>query len=96
MLFPLWKYLNQSLGNKVTPLIWNPYKFWLHYQEEHLARCLRSAFLEQCWQVNYSEFVTRHQAYCDRIPLEEDPVWLIERCWRLKRQSLYSYHPENS
>ena len=95
MYFPLWKYLNQSLGNSALPLILNPYRFWLRHRADYLERCLHTAFLEQCWQVSYSEFVTRYDAFCDRTPLEEDPVWLMERCWHLKRRSLYSSHSEN-
>ena len=59
-----------------------------------LNRCLHTAFLEQCWQVNYSEFVTGYHALCDRTPLEKDPLWLIERCWQLERRSLYSSIPK--
>ncbi|MEM0978942.1 MAG: hypothetical protein AAGH78_01575 [Cyanobacteria bacterium P01_H01_bin.58] len=95
MYFPLWKYLNQSLGCSTSPPILNPYRFWRRYQAEYLDNCFSTAFLEQCWRVNYAEFVTHYHAFCDRTPLEEDPVWLIERCWQLKRRSILSHHPEN-
>ena len=93
--FPLWQYLNQSLWDGGCPLVLNPHKYWLHYKSEHLNRCFYNSFLEQCWQVNYPDFVSRHQDFCDRIPLEEDPVWYLSRCWQLQRCSLYYSHPEN-
>ena len=93
--FPLWKYLKQSFGDNTPQLILNPCRFWLHYQTEYLNRCLHITFLEQCWRVNYAEFVTRYQAFCDRTPLEEDPIWLLQRCWQIERRRWRSYHPEN-
>ena len=95
MYFPLWRYLNQSLEDSACPPILNPFQYWRRYKIWRLNRCFNSHFLEQCWDVNYQEFVTVYQARCDRNALEEDPVWLLERCWRLKRRSRRSFHPEN-
>ena len=95
MYFPLWQYLNQPLWDGARPLVLNPCRYWLHYKTEHLNRCLHNGFLEQCWRVNYPDFVTRYHAFCDRIPLEEDPIWLLKRCWQLERTSLHYFHPEN-
>ena len=92
--FPLWRYLNQPLWDSAYPLVLNPHKYWLQYNTEHLNRCLHNVFLEQCWQVNYPDFVTLHHAFCDRIPLEEDPVWLLDRCWQRERYRQHSFHPE--
>ena len=93
--FPLWRYLDQPLWDRARPFVLNPYRYWLHYKTEQLNRCFHNAFLEQCWQVSYPDFVTRYHAFCDRSPLEEDPLWLIERCWQLERCSLSPFHPEN-
>ena len=96
MHFPLWQYLRQPLWDKEHPLILNPFAYLRHSKISHLDRCHDNAFLEQCWDVSYQDFVTRHEDLCNRIALEEDPVWLLERCWNLaRRRSLYSFNPEN-
>lgn len=95
MRFPLWHYLNQPLWDKQNPTVLNPHKYWLHWQALHFDRCLHNDFLEECWQVHYSDFVLEHQDLCSRNALEEDPRWLVERCWDLERQDGLSPHPEN-
>ena len=95
MYFPLWQYLNQPLGDSACPPTLNPFKYWRRHKIWRLNRCFNSNFLEQCWDVSYQDFVTFYHAFCDRNALEEDPVWLLERCWRLERRTRYSSHPEN-
>ncbi|MEL6384782.1 MAG: hypothetical protein AAFQ89_20445 [Cyanobacteria bacterium J06626_18] len=95
MHFPLWHYLKQPLWDKDNPIILNPLAYWRCYKVWYLDRCRDNAFLEQCWDVNYQDFVMRHEDLCNRTAAEEDPVWLLERCWHLARRSLYSFNPEN-
>lgn len=90
-----WQYLKQPLWDKTCPAVLNPFKYWHCYQVQQLDSCLYNTFLEQCWESDYQQFVSQHHDRCSRRPQEEDPVWLLERCWYLKRQSLFSYHPEN-
>lgn len=90
-----WQYLTQPLGDPMRPAILNPIKYWHYRKAQCLDSCLSNDFLERCWAVDYQEFVAQYHALCTRHPLEEDPVWLLKRCWHLKRQGLYSYHPEN-
>ena len=92
MHFPLWRYLKQPLWDKTRPATLNPFAYWYHYKILYLKRCHANAFLEECWDVNYQDFVTQHHHLCDRTALEENPVWLLERCWRLMKHSLYSAH----
>ncbi|ESA33584.1 hypothetical protein N836_21120 [Leptolyngbya sp. Heron Island J] len=96
MYFPLWQYLNQPLWDKACPAILNPHQYWLHYKTAYLDRCFHHVFLEQCWQVNYPEFVTRYHDFCDRIPLEEDPVWFLTRCWQVKWRSSHDFYPDSN
>lgn len=42
--FPIWKYLNQPVLDKTSPLILRPSAYWQTYQRQHLDRC---------WQVSY-------------------------------------------
>ena len=95
MRFPLWQYLNQPLWDNYRPSILNPAEYWRHYQRLHLDRCFHNAFLEHCWSTNYQDFVRHYHAFFDRVPLEEDSHWLVERCWYSK-VNLWAYeHPEN-
>ena len=97
MIFPIWQYLNQPLWNKACPAMLDPIQYWQHYKVAYLNSCLDNAFLEQCWQIDYQEFVDRYDDFCNRNALEEDPVWLIERCWqRHMSQHAIDRHPENS
>ncbi|MGD1853641.1 MAG: hypothetical protein ACFB2W_05255 [Leptolyngbyaceae cyanobacterium] len=82
MFFPIWQYLNQPLWNKAYPLMLSPARYWQQYKVAYLDSCLNNAFLEQCWQVDYQTFVDQNQDFCDRTALEEDPIWLMERCWQ--------------
>lgn len=95
MHFPLWRYLNQPFCDSACPPVFNPSKYWRRYKVSQLDRCLCNAFLEQCWNACYQTFVVRHRDFCIRNPLEEDPIWLIERCWNLARRNRYYEHPEN-
>lgn len=94
MHFPLWQYLNQPLWDKTRPAALNPFEYWHRYKIWHLNRCHSNDFLEQCWDVNYQDFVTQHHSFCDRNALEENPTWLLERCWHLGSSSLFSFHPD--
>ena len=94
MHFPVWQYLNQPLWDETRPTTLNPFEYWQRYKIWHLKRCLDNTFLEQCWDENYQDFITQHHDLCDRNTLEENPVWLLERCWSLNRCSLFSFHPE--
>ena len=94
MYFPIWQYLNQPLLDKEHPLILDPVQYWHQYKIDRLNGCLENGFLEQCWAVNYQEFVDYHQDFCDRNILEEDPIWLIERCWQQKNYHYLEQHPE--
>lgn len=96
MRFPLWQYLNQPLWNSNRPAIFNPIQYWRSYQRIYLDRCLQNAFLEQCWDTNYQQFVTQYHDFCDREPLEEDPHWLAERSWQAEFNLRTYEHPENS
>lgn len=42
--FPLWKYLNQRIFDKETPIFFFPHQYWHFYQCQHL---------EKCWFINY-------------------------------------------
>ncbi|MEM8808232.1 MAG: hypothetical protein AAGF01_19605 [Cyanobacteria bacterium P01_G01_bin.38] len=98
MYFPIWQYLNQPLWDQARPAMLDPFQYWQHYKVVYLGNCLENSFLEQCWQIDYQEFIDNHEGFCDRNVLEEDPVWLIERCWHLKRrisQHMTNLHPEN-
>ncbi|MEM6432940.1 MAG: hypothetical protein AAF773_03645 [Cyanobacteria bacterium P01_D01_bin.115] len=103
MQFPLWQYLDQPIWDRDRPFVLNPIDYWRQYRRQHLKRCLSNAFLEQCWQANYPNFVIDYQDFCSRNALEEDPRWLLERCWHWQRRNLYSgrldhrftQHPEN-
>ncbi|MBE9075992.1 hypothetical protein IQ241_01555 [Romeria aff. gracilis LEGE 07310] len=91
MYFSLWRYLSQPIGNDSRPFTLNPCRFWQAYKLQHLKRCLNNVYLEECWNTDYEKFVEAHRSFCDRTHLEEDPVWLIERCWH--SQARY-YHPD--
>ncbi|MEO0405711.1 MAG: hypothetical protein AAF289_00010 [Cyanobacteria bacterium P01_A01_bin.135] len=103
MMFPIWQYLDQPLWDRERPSTWNPVDYWRRYRRQYLNRCHSNAFLEQCWQVNYPDFVNDHRDFCHRNALEEDPRWLLERCWcwQRRRRRAHSYqahravHPEN-
>ncbi|WP_346293362.1 hypothetical protein [Sphaerothrix gracilis] len=95
MHFPLWQYLNQPLWSRHRAAILNPRKYWQRYQRQYLNGCLSNAFLEQCWQISYSDFVSHHHGFCCRNALEEEPRWLLERCWKLQRRDRFCRHPEN-
>ncbi|MEO1148053.1 MAG: hypothetical protein AAFY26_20930 [Cyanobacteria bacterium J06638_22] len=95
MRFPLWHYLNQPLLDKTHPFILNPTQYWQRYQIRHLNRCLNNAFLETCWRVNYQRFVIHYKDFCSRNALEEDPRWLVERCWAVERRPRTYQHPEH-
>ncbi|MEM9907338.1 MAG: hypothetical protein AAF921_20175 [Cyanobacteria bacterium P01_D01_bin.44] len=95
MYFPLWQYLNQPLWDSARPPTLSPFKYWQWYKVQRLNRCFKSHFLEQCWAVSYQDFVTAYPGFCDRNALEEEPIWLLERCWQLQRSTRYSSHPEN-
>ena len=84
MVFPIWQYLNQPLWDKAHPITLNPGQYWQHYKVFYLTSCFENAFLERCWRVDYQEFGEDHQDFCSRTALEEDPVWLMERCWNLR------------
>ena len=94
MNFPIWRYLNQPLWDSTRPLVLNPWEYWYRHRVGYLNRCVDNVFLEQCWNVSYPDFVVRYNDVCDRNALEENPVWLLERCWHLTRQSLYTFHPD--
>jgi len=85
MYFPIWQYLNQPIWDSQRPLILDPARYWQYYKAVRLNNCLENAFLERCWQINYSSFVDEHYDICSRVVLEEDPIWLMERCWQLKQ-----------
>jgi len=82
MYFPIWQYLNQPIGSRTHPLVLNPGQYWHQAKIAHLNRCFENNFLEQYWAVDYQEFVDYYQGFCDRTALEEDPIWLLERCWK--------------
>ena len=94
MHFPLWGYLNQPLFAQ-RPAMLNPYRYWQAYKIWHFNRCLRNTFLEQCWSISYQDFVAQYPNLCCRNALEEDPRWLIDRCWHLQRRDRSRRHPEN-
>lgn len=85
MHFPFWQYLNQPLWDSSCPPVFNPFKYWRRYRTGYLKCCLKNAFLEKCWRVNYRDFVSHHQDMCSRNAMEEDAVWLLEHCWRLNK-----------
>ena len=93
MKFPLWHYLNQPLWHQAYPVVLNPREYWYRHNIRYLNRCLNGTFLEQCWHTNYQDFIKHYRAFCDRNVLEEDPVWLLERCWCLKKRNYHSIHP---
>ena len=95
MYFPIWQYLNQPLWDSDLPFILNPTEYWRRYQQHYLKRCLKNAFLEHCWDINYQAFVVHYYAFCNRYPQEEDPRWLAERCWSSEVQMWAYEHPEN-
>ena len=94
MYFPIWQYLNQPLLDRKQPLVLDPIRYWHQYKINRLNDCFRNDFLEQCWAVNYQEFVDYYQDFCDRTTLEEDPLWLIERCWQQEGGCQLERHPE--
>ena len=92
MYFPIWHYLNQPIWNSAHPLVLNPVQYWQQSKVDRLNRSFENNFLERCWAVNYQDFVDSHQGFCDRTALEEDPIWLLERCWRREyRNHRYQY-----
>ncbi|MEO1095051.1 MAG: hypothetical protein AAFX01_09135 [Cyanobacteria bacterium J06638_28] len=95
MQFPLWQYLDQPIWDRDRPFVLNPIDYWRQHRRQHLDRCLGNAFLEQCWQINYPDFVVDYRELCCRRALEEDPRWLVERCWHLQRPDHFGRHPEN-
>lgn len=95
MRFPLWQYLNQPLWDRDRPAKLNPHAYWRQYRRTYLKRCWQNAFLEECWDVPYQLFVLKHHAFCQRTPLEEDPRWLLDRCWQSQRRDRAGRHPEN-
>lgn len=86
MLFPFWQYLDQPLWDNSHPFVLNPVDYWRQYRRQYLKRCFGNAFLERCWQESYPDFVIYHRDFCCRRTLEEDPLWLLERCWHLQRR----------
>ncbi len=37
--FPLWQYLNQQVFKPNSPVVLNPYRFWVLHRLHHLERC---------------------------------------------------------
>ena len=95
MQFPLWNYLTQPLWDNTHPLVLDPVQYWQRHKIWHLNRCLDNAFLEQCWLIDYQLFVMHYRDFCSRNALEEDPQWLVERCWHSQRCGRTYEHPEN-
>lgn len=95
MRFPLWQYLNQPLWDSDRPFVLNPVEYWKSYRRGYLDRCFENAFLEQCWNASYQQFVTHYHEFCDRDPLEEEPHWLAERCWQSNISFRPYEHPDN-
>jgi hypothetical protein len=95
MRFPLWQYLKQPLWDRQRPAELNPRAYWRKYRRCYLQRCWQNAFLEDCWHVPYQAFAIHFRNFCDRRPLEEDPRWLLSRCWNLQRRDRVQRHPEN-
>jgi hypothetical protein len=60
MNFPLWQYLNQPLFDTMRPTILNPRRYWQIYSLWYLERCLNNTFLEQCWNLDYQQFIDCH------------------------------------
>ena len=95
MKFPLLQYLDQPLWDSDRPPIINPITYWQHYRRVYLKCCFNNAFLEQCWNISYQQFVVHYHEFCQRDPLEEDPRWLAERCWQSDVNFRAYEHPEN-
>jgi len=95
MRFPLWQYLDQPLWDSDRPPIFNPVKYWQRYRRGYLNRCLDNTFLERCWNTSYQQFVVHYHDFCSRVPQEENPRWLAERCWQIERRYRAYQHPEN-
>jgi hypothetical protein len=49
--FPLWQFLTQPISRS-TQIILNPFRFWKHYQIQHLECCWNYdpvQHLDRCW-----------------------------------------------
>ncbi|MEO0988177.1 MAG: hypothetical protein AAFY20_21955 [Cyanobacteria bacterium J06639_14] len=78
MQFPLWRYLNQPLWDEMHPITLNPFAYWQQYKVWYLDRCFDNAFLEECWNISYQDFIGRYQTFCSCAALEEAPMWLLD------------------
>lgn len=94
MYFPLKDYLGQLFPTTEHSPVFNPHRYWLFYCKWHLQCCFESAWLERCWTIDYSQYVSRSAGLLPRHRLEENNATRLEYCWFTQLQKeIYYAHP---